>query len=132
MTQDDVDILYGAMCKQKKGSKAYWEAKSNYVAAMANMYNYKYISLRDELDGTPLATVVEERDAALRTIKDLKDQQDETHKRHQLELSFKDADMEAIRSELTALCDALGMSELDWDHAKAHGKLPNGQLLILD
>jgi hypothetical protein len=132
MTQDDIDTLYGAMCKEKKGSKGYWEAKSNYFAAMADMYNHKYISLRDELDGTPLATVVEERDIAQRNVKNMQAQLDDWDHDAAKEIEIAEDGRRQAESELIALYEALGMSELDWEHAKAHGKLPGGQLLIVD
>jgi hypothetical protein len=129
ITQDDVDALYGQMCRQKKGSKAYWQALSDmhYLQAAKNLQDLE--ELRSVVKESDAGKALEMYEALKKENENLKAQLEDYDKDTNKQIEQAESEMRDAQEELTMLREAIGLSLIDWERAKDLGRLPTGQFL---
>ena len=129
ITENDIDRLYQRTRQERKGTKAYWQALNDLHYAESRKHLEELQAPRKSLKGTPAETLATENEALRKDVTNLKAQLESANEEHAKELAKAQAETEAAQDELTRLRDAVGLSPLDWEMAKARGQLPSGAWL---
>ena len=127
--REQVGAMYGIYRTQRKGTKAFAEAKAAYYESLWRLTEHQHHGLEESIKGSDLGKTLDRLGEAEKTIESLKDQLRIEEENKAEELKEKDEEIEGLQAEIVQILETIGWSEEDWEHAKGHGMAPNGRLV---
>ena len=125
-----IDALYARMLKEKKGSKTYWEAKSDYHYANSCFHMQQHEALKDAIKDTEAGKMADIIVQLEKDVANLKAQLENADSERNEAVAAVEEERDVAIEEVETLVSAIGWSKLDYERAKCGAvSLPNGSRL---